>query len=147
MRIVVCKSHTIRVSSLLSKLRLDLHGVLHMVLQRRPPILHSRSCAASRQLRQILIETLHLRLHQLLLALCSSRSRLQTLALDLRLSGLYLTVRPRFPKPGQRIGERFEIGYELLVWAPPLLRLCGRLLDFTDERRVLDFLSVFLRRP
>jgi hypothetical protein len=77
----------------LCEFRLDFHGTLDMVLQRRPAILHTTTIrCATRQLHQILIEPLLLHLLQFFLPLLCSRSALQALTLYLGLACLDCTV-------------------------------------------------------
>lgn len=129
-------------ASFLHKLRLDLHSVLHMTLQRRPTIMYC--CAPTpRQLHQILVEPLPLLPLQLLLSLHGAGSRLQALPLYLRLSHFDLSICAFF-KTWKRAGKRLEVCDELLVGTSSLLGFGRRLLDFGYEGGVLDLLLIFL---
>lgn len=115
-----------------------------------PSILHSHALCASRQLRQILVEPLHLQLLQLLLSLQRTRSALHTLhglpLADLCLSDLDLSICALVFKAWQRIGKRLKVCDKLFIGPSSLLSLRGRFLDLRDKRRVLDLQFVSLGR-
>jgi hypothetical protein len=126
------------------ELRAHFHGILHMILQRCPAILHTTTIRrATRQLHQILVKPLLLYLLQFLLPLLRSRSALQALALYLGLTCLDGALCADIIK---RISQRFEVRDKLLIGAATLGGLGGGLLDLRDKGRVFDLLLVFLRR-
>lgn len=97
-----------------SKLWLDFHSALNVALEGSPAVVDGSACAGTCELSEVLVEALHLSLVELLLALHGAWARLEALAIDGGIGQLDGAV------GGQGVGERFEIGDELLVWAASL---------------------------
>jgi hypothetical protein len=96
------------------KLGLDLHGALHVALEGGPAVVDSSASAGAGQLGEVLVEALHLGFVELLLAFHGTGAGFEALAADgrlVQLDGVF---------GGQGIGQRLEVGDELLVGAAAL---------------------------
>jgi hypothetical protein len=123
-----------------SKLGLDLHGALHVALEGGPAVVDGNASAGAGQLDEVLVEALHLDLVELFLALHGARTRLEALATDgclVQLNGIF---------GGQGVGERLEVGHELLVGAAALGSRGRRLFNLADKRGVLALEAIALGR-
>jgi hypothetical protein len=123
-----------------SKLGLDLHGALHVALEGGPAVVDGSASAGSGQLDEVLVEALHLGLVELFLALHGARARLEALATDGCL------VQLDSVSGGQGVGERLEVGDELLVGAAAFGSRGRRLFNLADKRGMLALEAVALGR-